>query len=331
MIPAPSYAEIELAAARIRPHIRETPVEESAALGDAVGARVWLKCEQLQRSGSFKLRGALNRILTLPPDALVRGVVTASTGNHGRAVATALTLVGGRGTVYLPTTAPAAKVAAIRRFPAVDVEIVGDESGATERHARTVADRAGRFYVSPYNDPEIIAGQGTIGLELAAQCPPLDAVFAAVGGGGLISGVAIALAGIRPTTRIIGCWPENSVAMYESMRAGRVVATEERPTLSDGTAGGIEPGTITLDLCRSLVQECVLVSEAEIADALRFMVAEHRMVVEGAAGVAVAAFRRIAPRLAGQRVAIILCGGNIGGDTLRGILSRDWDSARPAT
>ena len=317
---SPSPVDIELAAVRIGPHIRETPIEESPILGDATGARVWLKCEQLQRSGSFKLRGALNRILTLPREALARGVVTASTGNHGRAVATALTLVGARGTVYLPTTVPEAKVAAIRRFPAVAVEIVGDESGATERHARAAADRAGMFYVSPYNDPEIIAGQGTIGIELAAQCPPLDAVFAAVGGGGLISGIAIALAGIRPTTRIIGCWPESSVSMYESMRAGRIVETEERPTLSDGTAGGVEPGSITLDLCRSLIHECVLVSEAEIADAVRFMVVEHRMVIEGAAGVAVAAFRRIAPRLAGQTVAIILCGGNIGGDALRQIM-----------
>jgi threonine dehydratase len=214
------------------------------------------------------------------------------------------------------------KVRALRRYPSVDLEFYGDESGATERHARAVAEREGRPYVSPYNDAAVIAGQGTLGLELLEQCPPLDAVFVAVGGGGLISGIATALAGRAGgrKPRIVGCWPANSVSMYESMRAGRVVETEERPTLSDGTAGGVEPGAVTLELCRALIDECVLVSEAEIADAVRFLVAEQRMIVEGAAGVAVATFRRVAPSYAGQTVAIVLCGGNIGYDTLRGIV-----------
>ncbi len=313
---------IEEAADRIRPYIRETPVEESPALGDPVGARVWLKCEQVQRSGSFKLRGALNRILTLGPDALARGVITASTGNHGRGMATALTAVGARGTVYLPQSAPENKVRALRRFSAIDVEFYGDEGGATERYARARAEREGRPYVSPYNDPAIIAGQGTLGRELAAQCGALDAVFVAVGGGGLISGVASALEAAQPGTRIVGCWPANSTAMYASMRAGRIVEAEERPTLSDATAGGVDDGAITLDLCRSLIDECVLVSEDEIADAMRFMVAEHQMIVEGAAGVAVAAFRQTAAQYAGATVAIVLCGGNVGYDTLRAVLCR---------
>lgn len=316
----PLLADIRTAAGRIGPHIRETLVEESAALGEPSRAHVWLKCEQLQRSGSFKLRGALNRMLTLPREELARGIVTASTGNHGRAVATALDIVGARGTVYLPTTAPEMKVRALRWFPAVEVEIVGDDSEVTERHARAEAERTGRPYISPYNDPAVIAGQGSIGLELVAQCPPLDAVFVAVGGGGLVAGIATVLKALRPTARIVGCWPANSVAMYESMRAGRVVATEERPTLSDGTAGGIDADAITLDLCRALIDECVLVSEAEIADAIRLLVAEHRMIVEGAAGVAVAAFRKVAPQYAGKTVAIVLCGGNIGYETLRRIV-----------
>ncbi len=303
-----SRESIEAAASRIRPYIRETPVEPS-------DNNVWLKCEQMQRSGSFKLRGALNSILSLSPDALARGVVTASTGNHGRAVATALAAVGARGTVYLPHSAPAVKVRALRRFSNVELVFEGEEGGATELAARSVAEREGRPYISPYNDATVIAGQGTLGLEFAAQCPSLDAVFVAVGGGGLISGIASAM-----RCQIVGCWPEHSVAMYESMRAGEIVAPPERPTLSDATAGSVEPGAITLDLCRSLIDECVLVSEAEIADAIRFMVAEHQMIIEGAAGVAVAAFRKTASRYAGRSVGIVLCGGNIGFDTLRTII-----------
>jgi threonine dehydratase len=303
-----SRESIEAAASRIRPYIRETPVEPS-------DNNVWLKCEQMQRSGSFKLRGALNSILSLSPDAIARGVVTASTGNHGRAVATALAAVGARGTVYLPHSAPAVKVRALRRFSNIELVFEGDEGGATELAARSVAEREGRPYISPYNDATVIAGQGTLGLEFAAQCPSLDAVFVAVGGGGLISGIASAM-----RCQIVGCWPENSVAMYESMRAGAIVAPPERPTLSDATAGSVEPGAITLDLCRSLIDECVLVSEAEIADAIRFMIAEHQMIVEGAAGVAVAAYRKTAARYAGRSVGVVLCGGNIGYDTLRTII-----------
>jgi threonine dehydratase len=303
-----SRESIEAAALRIQPYIRETPVEQS-------DNNVWLKCEQMQRSGSFKLRGALNSILSLSPDALARGVVTASTGNHGRAVATALAALGARGTVYLPHSAPAVKVRALRRFSNIELVFDGDEGGATELAARSVAERQGRPYISPYNDSTVIAGQGTLGLEFAAQCPSLDAVFIAVGGGGLISGIASAM-----RCQIVGCWPENSVAMYESMRAGQIVAPPERPTLSDATAGSVEPGAITLDLCRSLIDDCVLVSEAEIADAIRFMIAEHQMIVEGAAGVAVAAYRKTAARYAGRSVGIVLCGGNIGYDTLRTII-----------
>ena len=306
-----SLESIEAAAPRIRPYIRETPVEQSHALGESV----WLKGEQMQRGGSFKIRGALNAILSLTPEALARGVVTASSGNHGRGVATALTAVGARGTVYLPNGAAAMKVQALRRFPGIEVEFHGDDGGATELFARSVAERDGRPYISPYNDWNVIAGQGTLGLEFADRCPSLDAVFVAVGGGGLISGVASAM-----NCDIVGCWPENSIAMYESMRTGRIVTPPERPTLSDATAGSVEPGAITLDLCRSLIDDCVLVSEAEIADAIRFMVAEHQMIIEGAAGVAVAAFRKTAARYAGRSVGIVLCGGNIGYDTLRTII-----------
>jgi threonine dehydratase len=315
-----SADDIARAAHRIAGHAIVTPVEESPVLGEETGASVWLKCEQLQWSGSFKLRGALNAVLSLTPEQRERGIITASTGNHGRAVATALKAVNAHGTVYLPTTAAEVKVRALRRFPQVELVFFGENGGTSELEAGAVAAREGRHYISPYNDPVVVAGQGTLGREMAEQCPPIDVAFISVGGGGLISGVAAALKAARASTRIVGCWPENSTAMYESMRAGRVVDVAERPTLSDGTAGSVEPGAITLDYCRALIDECVLVSEDEIASAMRLLAAEHRMIVEGSAGVAVAAFRKTAQRWRGATVAIVLCGGNIGFDTLTGVL-----------
>jgi threonine dehydratase len=321
----PSIDRIQEAERLIRPYARETLLEPSEVLaspsaGDAAASAVWLKCENLQHTGSFKLRGALNKVLSLTPDALARGVVTASTGNHGRGVAHALSVVGARGTIYLPTTTPAGKIAALRRYPCVTLEFHGDESGATEAHARAVATERGQVYISPYNDLEVIAGQGTIGLELDRQCAALDAVFVAVGGGGLISGIAASLRARRPDVRVVGCWPENSPALYAALQAGKIIDVPEQPTLSDATAGGLEPGAITFELARELVTDHVLVSEAEIADAMRLMLAEHHLVVEGAAAVAVAAYRKTCARYAGKSVAIVLCGGNVSYSTLKRVV-----------
>ena len=311
---------IRTAADRLRPHVRETPVEQSDLLAAAAGAQgttVWLKCENLQHTGSFKLRGACNKILTLPPDVLARGVVTASTGNHGRGVAHALGVVGARGTIYLPATTSPGKLDALRRYPSVDLEVHDTDSEQMEIHARQIAKESGRVYISPYNDDDVIAGQGTVAVELARQCPSLDAVFIAVGGGGLVSGMASYFKAVHPGMRIVGCWPENAPALHAALQAGRIVSVAEQPTLSDATAGGVEPGSITFDLARELIDDCVLVSEAEIADAIRFVLAEHHLVIEGAAGVAVAAWRKAAMRYAGQSVAIVLCGGNISISKLR--------------
>ena len=317
-------ADVILAAAeRLRPHVKETLLERSDALAAAAGAQgtaVWLKCENLQHTGSFKLRGACNKILTLPSDALARGVVTASTGNHGRGVAHALGGVGARGTIYLPTTVAAGKLAALRRYPSVDLELCHADSDATEMQARKIAEESGRVYISPYNDHDVIAGQGTVAVELARQCPVLDAVFVAVGGGGLISGMASYLKAVHPGVTIVGCWPEHAAGLHASLQAGRIVSVVEKPTLSDGTAGNLEPGSITFDLARELIDDHVLVSEAEIADAIRFVLVEHHLVIEGSAGVAVAAWRKTAARYAGQSVAIVLCGGNISPAKLRTVL-----------
>ena len=294
---------IRSARGRIAPYIVRTPLVTS---GNA-----HFKCENLQYTGSFKLRGALNKILALPLDVVERGVVAASTGNHGRAVAHALQVVGARGTIWIPTTVPQSKVDALRASSNIELKFHGTDSAQTEIHARAIASETGRAFVSPYNDIDVIAGQGTIALELLEQCPGVDVVFVAVGGGGLITGTAAALKAHRPNIRVVGCWPENSPALYAAILAGRIVDVPELPTLSDGTAGGIEPGAITFDLARELIDGTVLVTESEIAAAIRFVHAQHDMVIEGAAGVAVAAYQKTSEAYAGKTVAIILCGGNI--------------------
>ena len=312
-------ARIRQADARIRPYARETLIEPSPFYSELGGAKVFFKCENLQHTGSFKARGALNKILTLSPDERARGVVTASTGNHGAAFAYALNQVDAQGIVFVPETASEAKVAAIRRLGG-RVEVFGQDSVDAERYARAYAAEHGMTYAPPYNDPDVIAGQGTIGAELERQLGRVDAVFASVGGGGLISGIAAHLKGVSPDVQIIGCSPENSKVMAESVRAGRLLDLPSLPTLSDGTAGGVEEGSITFPLCQELVDDWIEVSEEAIADSLRTFMGVHHMMIEGSAAVSIAGYLRMKERFAGQRVAIILCGANIDLDTLKNIL-----------
>ena len=240
------------AAARLSPYIVRTPVVAAGALGARGSGRVWYKCENLQRTGSFKIRGALNKLLVVGAAERERGVVTASTGNHGLAVGTALQVTGGRGTVHVaPSTTPS-KLDRIRAT-GMAVEFCGDGPLGAELQARAKAAAEGRIFISPYNDPDVIAGQGTIGIEMAEQIATAEAVYVAVGGGGLIAGIAAALDAVRPSVRIVGCWPEASPAMLQSIKAGRVVSVPDAPTLSDGTAGNIEDGALTLPLCRDLI------------------------------------------------------------------------------
>jgi threonine dehydratase len=306
------------AEARIRPHVRETPVAQSLALSDVVGADVWLKCENLQVTGSFKVRGATNRLLTLPDAARRRGVVAASSGNHGIAVSHAGRASGMAVTVYVPEGASPAKIAAMRRLGA-SVVLHGTDGLDTEVEARRIAASEGRAYVSPYNDLEVVAGQGTVGVELRRQLEGIDAVVVAVGGGGLISGIAAELKRHDPKVRIIGAQPANSRVMAESVRAGQVVDIPSLPTLSDGTAGGIEADTITFPFCRTLVDEWVEVEEAAIARGMRHAVEVEHMLVEGSAGLAIAALSGTRRPLHG-RVVVVLCGANISAARLREVL-----------
>ena len=311
-------ADVEAAAQRIAGHVRRTPLEPSAWLG-AGACEVHLKLECWQRTGSFKLRGATNALRARSAEA-PEGVVAASTGNHGLAVATAAADLSTRAIVYAPETADPGKLAAVARAGA-EVRRAGADCVEAEAAARAFSEESGLPYVSPYNDPLVCAGQGTIGLELHEDLERLDAVYVALGGGGLIGGIGGYLNAVRPETRIVGVSPRQSPVLAESIAAGRILEMPCGPTLSDATAGGVEPGSITFELCREVIDEFVEVDEDEIAAAMRGVIAQHHVLVEGAAGVAVAGFLRQRALLDGASVAIVLCGANVDVGTLGAVLA----------
>lgn len=313
---------------RIRPYIRQTILESSPLYSAESGTQVFFKCENLQHTGSFKTRGALSKILALSEIEKERGIVTASTGNHGAAVAYSLKQVGASGVVFVPKIASASKVKAIQRLGA-EVRYFGTDSAETEVYARQFAINNGATYIPPYNDAQVLGGQGTIGLELSRQLESVDVVFVSVGGGGLIAGIAGYLKSVFPSVKVFGCSPENSEVMAKSVQAGKILDLPSLPTLSDGTAGGVEAGSITFSLCRDLVDEWVSVTEAEIRENLRGFMSAHHMLIEGSAAVAIAGFQKVlaskkmGEHLVGKNVVILLCGANIGLDKLKEVLSSD--------
>ena len=304
---------------RIRPFVRETTLEHSSDLSRRGRADVFLKLENLQHTGSFKVRGAMNKLLSLSETERARGVVAASTGNHGSAVAYSLNRLGAPGVVFVPEDASPSKLQAIEQR-GVEVRRVAGDPLEAEIRGRQYADEQGMTYISPYNSWQVVAGQGTVGVELERQCRQIDAVYAALGGGGLISGIAGYLKSSHPGLQVVGCSPENSPVMIQSVRAGRIVEAPSLPTLSDSTAGGVEEGAITFDLCRELVDDYVTVSEEEIRENLLSFMEAHHLLIEGAAAVAVAGYLKTRERVAGQNVAVVICGANISLETLRSIL-----------
>jgi threonine dehydratase len=305
--------DIDYAAAerRIRRYVVETPVVRSGWLSALSGAEVYLKLENLQETGAFKLRGATHKLLSLSPAQRTRGVVTASSGgNHALAVAATGDRLGIETEVFVPARIDPARREKIESFNAKVCLVDGDPLLA-EQTARREGERSGREYVSPYNDYDVIAGQGTIAVEVLRQLPRLDAVFVAVGGGGLIGGIGAHLKSTSPNTEVVGCWPKNSRVLFECLRVGEIIEFEEQPTLSASTAGGVEEGAVTLPLCQRVIDRSLLVTEEEIFDSLRQVYRKDGQLVEGAAAVAVAAFRQAAKDYAGKTVAILLCGGNV--------------------
>jgi threonine dehydratase len=297
----------------------ETPLDESGVFGERSGTRFLLKGEHLQRTGSFKMRGALNKVLCLSDEQRARGIITASSGNHGLATTQAAQVAGLDVTIYLPESVSPLKLSNMQRLGANTVLVQGNGVVA-EVAGRAAAEREGKVFVSPYSDLDVIAGQGTVGLEMLQQCADLAAVYVCIGGGGLISGIGSYLKAMQPQADIIGCSPENAPAMYLCLQKGEIHDTAETPTLSDGSAGGIEPGAITFPLCQQVIDRHVLVSEAEIAAALRDMAAVERFIIEGAAGVALAAALKTAGDYQGRSIGVVICGRNITLESFRSVL-----------
>lgn len=305
-----SFNRIKTAYRLIHPYISMTPTEYSPLLSKIMGCQLYIKCEHQQRTGSFKFRGAINKLLTLNEKQRQQGVITASTGNHGHAMALAGKLTSTNIIVYAPSKASPIKLDAIRSYACQIVMVKGDAL-QTEIAARRQANQESKIFVSPYNDYDVIAGQGSIGIELVQSCPNLDAVFVAVGGGGMISGIGSVLKSLSPKTQLIGCWPQNAASMYYCIKNRCIIEVEENETLSDGTAGGIEPDAITFPLCQTLIDRYVLVSEYEIREAMRLLAETEHWMIEGAAGVALASCLRLANEYQGKSVAVVLCGRNI--------------------
>jgi threonine dehydratase len=314
------HKEVLAAEKRIRPHIRKTCLEYSPFLSNSVEGHVYLKLECMQHTGSFKYRGALNKFLSLSLEDRQDPLITASTGNHGNAFAAILQKFGGKGIVYLPQNASPAKVSNLRQY-GVDLEFFGTDCIMSETLARETADQNQQVFVSPYNDPRIIGGQGTIALELCEQISAIDAVLVPLGGGGLISGIAGYLKTVDKNIDIIGCQPENSAVMYESIKAGKIVELASKTTIADGTAGGIEPGSATFDICRETVDDYILVSEDDIKTAIRHMIEQHQILIEGAAALSVACLLKEKDQFKGKNTVLIISGKKITMELLKEILN----------
>ena len=301
----------------IKKYIVKTPLIHSKNLSSISDSNVFLKLENFQHTGSFKLRGAMNKILNLPDKSI--GVVAASSGNHGAAVAYSLRNLKMKGLVYVPENAVSSKVKLMKKY-GVEVRYSGNDSLIAESSAISYAEENNLSFVSPYNDIDVISGQGTIGVEMINQMKDLDVVFITVGGGGLISGVGGYLKSINSNIKIIGCSPENSPVMKVSLNKGKIIEFDSLPTLSEGSAGGIERDSITYNFCEEFIDDFYLVSEEEIAENIKFFIANEKLLIEGAAAVSVAAFLKNKKLFKGMNVGIVICGGNIGNDTLKSIL-----------
>lgn len=300
------------ARSRIAPVVRRTPLVESPVLSEQLNATVCLKLETLHPTGAFKLRGAANRILSLSPAEQRRGVATFSTGNHGVAVAYVARQLGIPAVVCISERVPRAKVDVLRRLGA-RVEVHGAGQDEAEARCYDLEREQGLTVVKPFDDPDVIAGQGTIGLELLEDCPGLDTVVVPLSGGGLIAGIALALKANHPSLRVVGVSMERGAVMYHSLRAGAPVTLPEEPTLADSLLGGIgQENRYTFRLVQELVDETVLVPEDAIARAMAFLFQRHRLVAEGAAATGIAALQHH-PRLVqpGSRVAVIITGHNV--------------------
>jgi threonine dehydratase len=314
-----TIGDVYAARRRMGCSVRRTPFEHSAVLSRLTEAEIWLKLENRQATGSFKIRGASNRMALLTSEERSCGVVTASSGNHAQGVAFAARELGIPAVIVVPTNTPDAKREAIAALGA-ELTVHGDEYMQAERLAQQLSAGRAMTFLSPYDDPEIIAGQGTVALEIVEDGPELDALLVPVAGGGLVSGVATVVKGAS-RAEVIGVQTESSPVMHRSIQAGKVVSPPLLDTVAEGLHGGIAATSITLPMCRDLVDHWIDVSEAAILAALRLLLLRQHEVVEGAGAVGIAALLTEPRRFEGRRVGVILTGGNVDEALLRRVVA----------
>jgi threonine dehydratase len=320
-----TLSEIYKARKGITSIVGRTPLVEAPWLSGLTGAQVFFKLENLQVTGSFKIRGAANRLLNHPQAARERGVITVSSGNHGRAVSHVAGKLGIPVVVCLSDAVPANKREAIEELGA-EVVVFGKTYDEAAEGAARLQEERGLTMIHPFDDPLVIAGQGTIGLELVEDFPEIDTLIAPLSGGGLLSGIALALKSTDPAIQVIGVSMERGPAMVESLRAGKVVDIVEEPTLADALAGGIGPqNQYTFDLIQAYMDDAILVSEEEIAGAMAFALHKHHLVVEGGGAVGIAALLYEKVERFGQNIAVVISGGNVDLPVLMNI-ARDYQT-----
>lgn len=306
MIAIPTIDDVRAAAARIAPHAHRTPVLASRSVDARAGARVFFKCENFQRVGAFKFRGACNAVLLLDEATAARGVATHSSGNHAAALALSAKIRGIAAHIVMPTNAPAVKRAAVEGYGArivpCEPTLAARESGLTK-----VIEETGAHFVHPYDDLRIVAGQGTAALELLGEVPDLDLVLAPVGGGGLVSGTAITVSALAPRARVVAAEPAEADDAYRSFHAGRIVPSDDPRTMCDGLRTSL--GEITFQIIREKVADVVTVEEDAIVDAMRFVWERMKIVIEPSSAVPLAAL--FSGRAKGSRVGVIVSGGNV--------------------
>ena len=325
-----SLHDIEQAQQFIAEHVRHTPLVPSQSLSDVTGAPVFLKLETMQDIGAFKIRGATNRLLNLSDNERARGVVAISTGNHGRGVAAAAKKLGIRAVICMGSLVPENKIAGIKAYGA-EVRIIGNSQDDAEVEVKRLIEEEGMVEVHPFDDVNVAAGQGTIGLELLQDLPDVKTVIIPVSGGGLAGGIAMAVKSLSPEIRVVGVSMERGPAMIESLKAGKPVPVEEVSTLADSLGGGIGmDNKLTFDLCRDYLDETLLVSETQIARAMAHLFLEDRLVVEGGGSVGVAALLNgLVKNLEGP-VAVIVSGRNVDTKKLHGIIAAELEAETDA-
>jgi threonine dehydratase len=302
--------------------IKQTPLVRSEFLSNLSGGEVFLKLENLQITNSFKPRGAVNRLLHLSAEEEDRGIITASAGNHGQGVAYAAQKLGLPAKVVVPKTTPHVKIEGIRKFGA-ELVLFGDNYDEAECRAKELARRDGCAYISPYDDELIISGHGTVGLEIVEACPGVDVVVVPVGGGGLISGVSIAVKSTKPEVEIVGVQSEASPVMYESLKAGRIVEAPKAKTIAEGLSGGIEKGSLTFEIVKNCIDRMLLVKESTIRRAVHLLWTQDKQVAEGSGAAAIAPILENNAMFKGKAVVCLITGGNIDDDLFKEILASE--------